>query len=196
MPSRPSSVAALALLVLGVVTVWVTRQAKVLESDLAANSQKIFLLDKSAPDFHLAASDGHPVALSDYRGKKLVLAFFGTWNNASHPGMAALSQLHQSRKPESGFEVVAVAVDDDQAAAQNFVKQAKIPFPVVLDPGRTVTNAFQIRIVPTVLLIDGSGKIEYGSAGFNQRYGFELGRRLGVPHEFQNGNEGAQWRTR
>jgi thioredoxin-like negative regulator of GroEL len=52
---------------------------------------------------------------------------------------------------------------------------------VILDKDRTVTNAYQIRSVPTVILIDAGGKVEFGSAGISQRgQGSELAQRLGI----------------
>src|ERR1035438_8219247 len=102
MPMRPSSVAVLAVLGLAGFTAWITRQAKALERDLDENSQKIALLDKPAPDFRLTSLDGRTVSLADYRGKKkLVLIFWATWNNSSHPEMLMLSVLYRSEEHTS-----------------------------------------------------------------------------------------------
>jgi peroxiredoxin len=179
---RPSSVALLAVVALAAFTAWITRQAKVLEEDQQVNSQKIALLDKPAPDFHLTSLDGRTVSLSDYRGKKkLVLLFWASWNNASHPEMFALSAVYQrSHTSESDFDIVAISLDDDRAAAQTLVTQSKIPFPVVLDPKRAVTEAYRIRSVPTTLLIDTNGKVAFGTVGFGQSQNPELMRRLGI----------------
>lgn len=188
MPTRPSSVAALAAVVLAGFTVWITRQAKTLEQDLDVNAQKIALLDQPAPDFHLTSSDGRAVSLADYRGKKkLVLSFWATWNNGSHQQMLMLSLLYQ-RFHEAGadFDVLAIAVDDEPAAVRQFVINSKIPFPAVVDNKRAVANAYRIRSLPTVLLIDTDGKVTYGSVGFAQGRQNEFVRRLGLrPGDFR-----------
>jgi peroxiredoxin len=179
---RPSSVAALAVFILAGFTAWITRQAKTLEQDLDGGSQKIALADKPAPDFHLTSLDGSPVSLADYRGKKkLVLVFWASWNNASHPEMLMVGGLYKNNHtPESDFEVIGVSVDDDKAAAKQFVTDSKTPFPVVMDHDRAVADAYKVRSIPTVLLIDTDGKVTYGSVGFNQRGQFEFAQRLGV----------------
>ena len=185
---RPSSVAVLAVLGLAGFTAWITRQAKALERDLDENSQKIALLDKPAPDFRLTSLDGRTVSLADYRGKKkLVLIFWATWNNLSHPEMLMLSVLYQrNHTPESDFDMLGISLDDETAAVRTFAGESKIPFPLALDPNRSTANAYQIRSLPTLLLIDASGKVAYGSAGFAQRGQNEFAQRLGIrPGDFQ-----------
>jgi peroxiredoxin len=179
---RPSSVAIIAGLILTGFTVWITRQAKALESDLDGSVRNIALLDKPAPDFHLTASDGRTVALSDYRGKKkLVAIFWASWNNGSHPEMFMLSVLYQrAHTPESDYDIVGIAVDDELPAVKQFAADNKIGFPLVLDHNRQVTDAFQIRSLPTALIIDPDGKVSYGGVGFDQRSQAEFARRLGL----------------
>lgn len=180
---RPSSATVLAVVALAGFTVWITRQAKALEEDLQVDSQRIALLNKPAPDFRLTALDGRTVALSDYRGKKkLLLVFWASWNNASHPEMLSLSMLYQrAHTADSDFDMVGISLDEERAAAQKFVEQSKTPFPVVLDAKRTLADAYRIRSVPTVLLIDTGGKVDFGGVGFAQRgRAFELAQRLGV----------------
>jgi peroxiredoxin len=183
MRSSPGPV--LAVLALAGFTAWITRQAKTLEQDLDASSQKVALLDQPAPDFRLTSLDGRAVSLADYRGKKkLVLVFWASWNNASHPEMLSFSGMYRrSHTPESEFEMVGIGVDDERAAAQAFVSQNHIPFPVLLDRNRSVTNAYRIRSVPTALLISAGGEVEFGSVGFTQRESFEFPRRLGIRDE-------------
>jgi peroxiredoxin len=184
---RTSSLAILAGVVLAGFTVWITRQAKALERDLDASSQKIALLDKPAPDFRLTSSDGRTVSLADYRGKKLVLVFWATWNNGSHPEMLMLGVMYQRvHTPDSDFDIAGIAVDDDQAAVKRFAADSKLPFPVVLDHNREVTNAYQIRSLPTALIVDPDGKVIYGTVGFTQQRQSELAQHLGLrPGDFR-----------
>jgi len=177
---RPSSAAVLAIVVLAAFTTWITWQAKALEKDLDTSSQKIALLDKPAPDFSLRSLDGHTVSLADYRGKKkLVLVFWASWNNGSHPEMLLLSILYRNaHKTDSEFDVVAISVDDDAAAVGKFVSESKIPFPVVLDHDRKVTDAYQIRSIPTSLLVGTDGNVSYGTVGLNRRN--DMARQLGL----------------
>ena len=53
----------------------------------------------------------------------------------------------------------------DGTRLREFVNRSPgdIPFPVLLDIGGSVTAAYQIGHVPTVLLLDGEGKVRYSS---------------------------------
>ena len=177
---RPSPVAIVAGVILAGFTVWITRQAKGLERDLDANSLKIALLDKPAPDFHLTAVDGRAVSLGGLRGKKLVVMFWATWNNTSHPEMLMLGMTYdRARTPESDFNVVGVAVDDDRTAVKQFAADTKIQFPLVLDHKREVADAYRIRSIPTALIVDSDGKVIYGVVGAQRNQG-EFARHLGI----------------
>jgi peroxiredoxin len=184
---RPSLVAIAGGVILAGFTVWITHRAKTLERDLDVTSQKITLLDKPAPDFHLTTSDGRPVSLADYRGRKLVLVFWATWNNGSHPEMLVLGQLYErSRTAQNDFGVVGIAVDDELAAVKQFATDSRLPFPVVLDRNREVTNTYQVRSLPTALIIDGDGKVIYGGAGIARDRQGEFASRLGLrPGDFR-----------
>ena len=193
---RPSSAAIVAGVILAGFTVWITRQAKALEKDLDSTSQKISLLDKAAPDFHLSTYDGRTVSLSDYRGKKkLALIFWATWNNGSHPQMLMLAQTYQRiHTADSDYDVVAIAVDDDPAAVKQFATDSKITFPIVLDHDRAVTNAYQIRSVPTALVIDTDGKVTWGGVGFARDRQARIRRQArSLPGRISSGNGGASW---
>jgi peroxiredoxin len=183
---RTSSVAILAGVIIAGFTAWITHQAKALERDLDVNAQKIELLDKPAPDFHVTAFDGRAVSLGDYRGKKLGLVFFATWNNGSHPEMNLLSLIYkQAHKPDTDYDIVGIAVDDDLAAVKQFANDMKLQFPLALDRNREVANVYQIRILPTSLVVDTDGKVIYGSAGIGQGHLNEFMRALGVrPGDF------------
>jgi peroxiredoxin len=182
MPLRLSPIAAAAIVGVAAVTAWITWRAKELEANLDDNAAKVTLLGKAAPDFRLPALNGSPVSLADYRGKKnLVLIFWASWNNGSHAAALSLNMFYRSsHKADSDFEVVAVSVDDDRVAAQKFVSESKTPYPVLLASRGFATGTFGIRRVPSVLLIDAHGKVEFGISGYNGRMVPELAEHLGI----------------
>jgi len=156
-----------------------------MEQDLDSSSRKVSLLNRSAPDFHLQTLDGRAVSLADFSKRKLVLVFWASWNNASHPEMLLMSMLYQNgNRADSSFDILGVSLDDNPSAARQFVSESKIPFPVAVDDGRTVAGAYDIRSVPTVLVVDTSGKVVYGGTG--QRDTNTLAQILGVnPRELR-----------
>ncbi|MGA2195637.1 MAG: TlpA disulfide reductase family protein [Bryobacteraceae bacterium] len=181
MPARLSPAAVCALVALAAFTVWITWRAKTLELDLGVNTTKLALVGKQAPDFHLPALDGRTVSLSDYHGRKVAVIFWASWNNGSHPAMASLGLFYRNnRTADANFDMVAISVGDDRKAAQDFVTESKVTFPVLLDGSEATAKAFQVRSIPAVAVIDGNGKVTWGFVGFTQRLTFDLARELGV----------------
>jgi peroxiredoxin len=171
-----AATAALAAVV-ALFTVWINWRAKALEDDLGKRGQRITETGKPAPSFSLPALDGHAVSLADYRGKKnVVLAFWASWCSPCRGEMAALARLYE----HGGFEILAISVDEDRAAAERFAKDVKVPFPVLLDPGMTTIDKFHVESLPSLVAVESDGKIIFGRAGFDQRVEFELGSKLGI----------------
>ena len=70
-------------------------------------------------------------------------------------------------------EVTFVAIDaasESAAALQGFAARYLSPgcaTIVLLDPGLQVSRAYDVRVVPTVYVVDSAGKITYGALGAN-----------------------------
>lgn len=194
MNSRPSAAAVLAIAFLAVFTVWITWRAKALETGRQAGAQTVKIEGKPAPDFSLPAIDGRSVSLADYRGKqRVVVTFWASWCGPCRVELPLLAQVYErAHTANGGFEVVAISVDDDRNAAADYARQAKLPFPVLLDPGQKTVDPFRVESIPTVFLIDTDGKVSFGRAGFDQRTYLELAQRLGVPVNFPFGVGGGR----
>jgi peroxiredoxin len=169
------------IVALAAFTVWITWRAKGLERDLDGNATKLALVGKQAPDFHLPALDGRTVSLSDFHGKKLAVVFCASWNNGSHPAVASLGLFYRNNRPaDANWDMIAISVGDERKAAQDFITQSKVIFPVLLDASEATAKAFQVRSIPAVAVIDGNGKVTWGFVGFTQRLTFDMARELGV----------------
>ena len=67
------------IVALAVFTVWITWRAKMLEIGETSTPSTPVLVGQIAPDFQLTTLDGRNVSLSDYRGKKVLLAAWASW---------------------------------------------------------------------------------------------------------------------
>jgi peroxiredoxin len=66
----------------------------------------------------------------------------------------------------------------DTAAATKFATALKLSFPVLLDPSERVARAYEERGVPTMFIIDKSGKITYAHVGDDSS--MNLAHELGI----------------
>jgi thiol-disulfide isomerase/thioredoxin len=93
-------------------------------------------------------------AVADYAGKPLVVNLFGSW---CPPCNAEAPDLGTFAKDNPGAQVVGIACEDTQAAAEGFMTQYDLTYPMVLDDGGLVRE-FAITAYPTTVFFDASGK--------------------------------------
>ena len=110
---------------------------------------------KPAPAFTLKTFDGKPVSLADFRGRVVLLDFWGTF---CPPCMAALPELQalHDRHAARGFAVVGVTVDDRPALVKKAT--AKLTYPIVQATPQ-VWSAYKVNALPSLVLVDREGKI-------------------------------------
>jgi peroxiredoxin len=181
MKSKLSAAGAMAALVLAVFTIWITARAKSLEEDFDTRAQAITKTGQPAPALSLPSLDGKTVSLADYHGKPVVVAYWASWCTPCKAEIPILNRMYQNGRgtPEE-FEILAVSVDEDRAAAETFVRDNAMKYPVLLDPDKKTVDAFHVESVPSLLVVDRSGQIAYGRSGFDQRTPFELAGKLGI----------------
>jgi peroxiredoxin len=109
----------------------------------------------SAPDFTVQDSD-RKVSLQEFRGKIVVLNFWATWCAPCVEEMPSLVQMQQKMKGK-GVEVLAVSVDVDQSAYQNFLKSYKVDMLTVRDPEQKSNNLYGTFKFPETYIIDRQG---------------------------------------
>lgn len=118
------------------------------------------LIGQSAPDFALAAYGGDNVRLSESLGQAVIIAFWGTNCSVCAKQLARLDRLYQTYR-SSGLVVLAVSVDDDMQRAERYAHAHPMHYPLLLDPSKDVSRAYQIDRLPTTVLIDRAGMIRY-----------------------------------
>jgi len=114
----------------------------------------------SAPDFALETLAGDQVALSDLRGKVVLVNFWASWCPPCRAEMPAIERVYRSHK-DLGLEVLAINTtnQDDQAAAAAFVQEFGLTFPVPLDHTGAVSASYNLRGLPSTYFIDRQGVI-------------------------------------
>lgn len=109
-----------------------------------------------APGFELADDTGQGVNLSDFRGKYVLLNFWATWCPPCVEEMPSLSALHERLK-DQGLVVLGVSVDESEAEYKRFLDRARLSFPTVRDPERSVSSRYGTVKYPETYLINPEG---------------------------------------
>ncbi|WP_071459841.1 TlpA disulfide reductase family protein [Bacillus massilinigeriensis] len=120
-----------------------------------------------APDFQLTDLDGKTVALSDYKGKKVLLNFWASWCKPCRAEMPEMEEMFKDQK-ENGYVILAVNMAHSEKKLQHveaFVKEYGLTFTVPLDKEGEVSSMYEIMAYPTTYFIDSKGVIRSKSIG-------------------------------
>jgi cytochrome c-type biogenesis protein len=124
-----------------------------------------------APDVQFAKLDGGNLRLSDLRGRVVVLNFWATWCVPCRSEIPALSAMEKSLGGE-GLTVVGVSYDDTADLIQDFQKELKQDYLVVLG-GKDVGSQLPASPLPTTYIIDRQGRIREKFIGERTQAAFE-----------------------
>lgn len=113
-----------------------------------------------APDFTARDLSGKDISLSGQAGRVVVLEFWATWCppcRASIPDLITLQDRYRDKK----VTVLAVSVDEGRDLVpklSDFSRENKINYTILLG-NDTISQAYKVRSIPVVFLIDKTGKI-------------------------------------
>ncbi len=110
------------------------------------------------PDFALEDTDGIRHALSEYRGKLVILNFWAKWCVPCVEEMPALEKLYSDLKT-SGVIVLAVGLDDPRASLKEFQKKLGLTYPVLVDEVGKTRKLYGLTGVPETFIIGRDGRL-------------------------------------
>ena len=118
-----------------------------------------------APDFTLKDLNGTTISLSDYSGKVLFLNYWATWCPPCRAEISDFIEVYDEYK-DKGLEILGISVDEiSPEKVSDFVKKSKMNYPVAMATRELFQNYQSPSAIPTTLVIDGDGKIQYKKVG-------------------------------
>jgi peroxiredoxin len=122
-----------------------------------------------APDFTLPSIGGPNLRLQEQRGRVVMVNFWATWCGPCRVEMPHLTRLYEKYRG-SGFVVLAVNIDEDPRKAASLATQLGMRFPVLLDTDKKVSRLYDLRDMPSTVLIDRDGRVRYVHRGYRDGY--------------------------
>jgi thiol-disulfide isomerase/thioredoxin len=147
------------------------------------------LKGKPAPAFTLEDLSGKKVSLADYKGKAVLVNFWATWCGPCKIETPWLVEL-RNQYAGQGFEILGISTEGDdlapddkpgwakeKAAIAKFVKEEKMPYPVLID-GDSLSKPYGgLDSMPTSFYVDRSGTVVAVQLGITSKEDMEANIR-------------------
>ena len=114
-----------------------------------------------APDIRQQTPDGGTMALSELRGKVVLIDFWASWCRPCRMENPAMKRVYDKYKGK-GFEIFGVALDRDHNSWVNAIKADGIDWKHVSDLGfwnNAAAQEYGVNSIPFTVLLDREGKI-------------------------------------
>ena len=115
-------------------------------------------------DFTLDDVSGQRIKLSDLRGHPVVINFWATWCPPCRQESPALQSAYQ-RFRDKGVILLGVDLKENAETIQNFTTQFGLTYPLLLDRDGAVSERYQVRGIPTTVILDADGVVRARHVG-------------------------------
>jgi peroxiredoxin/uncharacterized GH25 family protein/protocatechuate 3,4-dioxygenase beta subunit len=129
---------------------------------LSMTIEKTVKVGEVAPAFSVKSLDGKPIALSDYRGKLLLLDFWATWCGPCVAETPNLKSVYDAFGSNPKFAMLSLSLDHAQKAPRQFAKTQGIKWTQGFLgewSQAQVTKDYGVRGIPSIWLIGPDGKV-------------------------------------
>ncbi len=127
---------------------------------------------EAAPDFSALAIGGETIQLSDWRGRYVLLDFWGSWCGPCRVEHPALVQLHQKYSAAAfqdaeGFHILSIGVEDNEERWRRAIQQDGLNWPGHIFDRATslrffdseIAALFSVKQLPSKFLLNPKGQI-------------------------------------
>jgi peroxiredoxin Q/BCP len=96
-----------------------------------------------APSFSGIDQNGNPVALKDFKGKKVALYFYPKDDTPGCTAQACNLRDHHDELLEAGIAVIGVSTDSVKSH-KKFEEKYSLPFPLIADEDKKIVEAYEV----------------------------------------------------
>ena len=118
-----------------------------------------------APQFTLTGRSGHQVSLAQFKGQVVMINFWASWCGPCREEMPLLDSIYHSYS-KMGFTLIGVNVEPDSQAANDWLKQTPVSFPILYDKESKVSKLYDVEGMPSTVIIDRAGKVRVVHRGY------------------------------
>lgn len=111
------------------------------------------------PGFRLPNLEGRAVALSDFRGKPVLINFWASWCPPCRFEMPFIQEIYEEWS-DKGLIILTINIGESLSTVKEFMANHGYSFPVLLDTSQKVAQDYDVRGIPTTFFIDKNGALK------------------------------------
>ena len=113
----------------------------------------------NAPNFKLCDFKGDSVSLAQYKGKWLLVDFWGTWCSPCLQELPAIQKFYEQmvQKYPEKVDVLTIVCKDEPKSVHKFLKQNNYTFPIVISDN-LIDELYKVHGYPSKFLITPTGR--------------------------------------
>ena len=119
-----------------------------------------------APAFEAVRMNGGTISLASYRGRVVLLNF---WGIACPPCRIEMPELEKIRRRyvDRGLEILGIEEMNATAGeARRFIDGIGVRYPILLDPEERIGRLYRLEAHPTTVIVDRAGRIAWINSGY------------------------------
>jgi peroxiredoxin len=131
------------------------------QEEQQAKLDNLIPVGSEAPDFTQATPDGGQLALSDLRGKVVLIDFWASWCRPCRMEMPNVKKAYAEYHPK-GLEIIGVSLDRDKDAWRGAIKQDGLSWKHVSDLAfwnNAAAQQYGVSSIPYSVLVGRDGKV-------------------------------------
>ena len=118
-----------------------------------------------APSFSLSSKAGSQVNLAQFKGQVVMINFWASWCGPCRQEMPLLEDIYRKYN-KLGFTLLGVNVEPDSKAADDWLKQTPVSFPILYDKDSKVSQMYDVSGMPSTVIIDRKGNLRMLHHGY------------------------------
>lgn len=124
--------------------------------------------EKYAPEFAFDATNGQHISLEALRGRIVLLDFWASWCGPCVRALPTVKKVFTQHEHEP-FVILGISGDHEMLPWRSFMSKNGMTWPQYWDQDRRVREAFNVRAIPTYVLLDAEGieRMRVVGAGFD-----------------------------
>lgn len=129
-----------------------------------AAALKLSATERTVPTFSLAGFDGRDWTHTSLEGRVWLVNFWATWCPPCVEEIPGMNTVYRELS-DQGLGMLAINAGEDDDTVGAFLKKTPIDFPVVRSDALKTLSDWEVKGLPTTLVIDSQGRVLYEAIG-------------------------------